>query len=506
MPKIKPKGNGTPIASPPHPTSAEYLKLLQNLSEISDEEAIAFRKENHITVDTDNSSEGNANMVKPILRFSDASTVLPKGLLEICVGFGDRPSPIQSQAWPYALTFSKSIVGIAETGSGKTIAFGIPAIAKVISLMETQKAPSKTEYAPDVLILAPTRELAIQIGEIMEKAAGFLGKSVKSMVIYGGVCKAFQLNALLSTKPQVLVATPGRLLDYLSETRFSISKVSYFVLDEADRMLDMGFAPDVKRIVKAMDSSMSRQTLMFSATWPVSIKKLADSLIKGPSVRISVTSKAELLTGTDGSSCPSSFSLRGGSTIKQVITVVDDPQKKEKTLFDLLSKYSVEKIILFVLYKKEADRIEQLLLRKGYKVSTIHGDKVQSARTSALASFKEGKSSILLATDVASRGLDIPLVEIVINYTFPLTIEDYVHRIGRTGRAGCFGIAHTIFSPLDKGHSGELIAVLRNSGQEVPEALLAFGTTTKKREHKDYGSHYREIDPNIKPKHFKFDD
>ncbi|KAM0683010.1 RNA-dependent ATPase [Mitosporidium daphniae] len=505
MAKTKVKKTGTSVPSPPHATSVQYLELLQNLSKISEEEAIIFRKEKNISVDTGDSNGQSAEIFKPVIRFSDSSAVLPKGLLKICDGFEDIPSAIQSQTWPYALTFSKSIVGIAETGSGKTIAFGIPAIAKVIHLSGTKKNVPNGKYSPDVLILAPTRELAIQIGETIEKATGFLEKPIKSTVIYGGVDRSSQLAHLLSTKPQILIATPGRLLDYLSEDELSLFTVSYFVLDEADRMLDMGFAPDVKRIVNAMDSTLSRQTLMFSATWPSTIKRLADSLIKGPSVRISVTSRSELLTSTDNSQFSPS-SLKGGSTIKQIVTVVDDHQEKEKILFSLLSKYSSGKIILFVLYKKEADRIEQVLLKKGYKVSTIHGDKAQSARASALATFKDGKSLILLATDVASRGLDIPFVETVINYTFPLTIEDYVHRIGRTGRAGRSGVAHTIFSPLDKNHSGELIGVLRNSGQDVPQELLAFGTATKKREHKDYGSHYKEIDPSIKPKHFKFDD
>jgi ATP-dependent RNA helicase DBP3 len=255
-------------------------------------------------------------------------------------------------------------------------------------------------------------------------------------------------------------------------------------------MLDMGFEPAIRSIISRLKGE--RQTLMFSATWPQEIQKLAGEFQKHP-IRVNIGNTTELTSNR---------------AVTQHVEVVEDFQKVKK-LADLLAKYTAKnkntKIIVFALYKKEAQRVEEELSRKGWNVCGIHGDLPQHKRTAALQGFRDGKQTILVATDVAARGLDIPDVEYVINYTFPLTIEDYVHRIGRTGRAGKTGISYTFFTKFDKIRSGELINLLKESGQEVPEELYKFGTATKKKEHALYGAHFKEINTTAKKTHVKFD-
>jgi len=239
------------------------------------------------------------------------------------------------------------------------------------------------------------------------------------------------------------------------------------VLDEADRMLDLGFEKDIRAIISLTPSS--RQTLMFSATWPAEIQKLAHSFLRNP---------IKVIIGTEA--------LTANKNVKQIVEVIDS-NTRDTRLIELLNLYHKSrknKVLVFVLYKKEATRVENFLRRKGWNNTSIHGDKTQQQRLEALASFTQGTVPLLIATDVAARGLDIPKVEYVINYSFPLTIQDYVHRIGRTGRAGAKGISHTFFQPFDKAHAGELVSVLRDSNQEIPSELLKFGVAIKKKEPK----------------------
>lgn len=356
------------------------------------------------------------------------------------------------------------------------MAFAIPAL----STMEKSPRPKK---APRMLVLAPTRELAMQSHKVLEEFGALINLS--SLVIYGGVPKHEQ-KSVLRKGVDCIVATPGRLKDLIDDGSCNLSHITNLVLDEADRMLDMGFEEDVRYIISNCKDKSSRQTAMFSATWPACIQKLAMEFMTDP---VLVYVGFEAIVGSNGENAVDD-SLSANKRVKQTVEVIED-RARESKLRKLLQKYHSKRdnrVLVFALYKKEAERMEYSLRRDGYNVNSIHGNKTQDARTKALGEFTSGKCPLLVATDVAARGLDIPNVEVVINYTFPLTIEDYVHRIGRTGRAGKTGISHTFFQPGDKSHAGELQQVLRQAGQDIPQELLNFGSTIKKKEHKLYGN------------------
>ncbi|RUS21617.1 ATP-dependent RNA helicase dbp3 [Endogone sp. FLAS-F59071] len=432
----------------------------------------AFCKEHNIDVTTN-------RPLRPILEFSQAG--FTPDLLKSVKDF-TKPTPIQSVCWPHILS-GKDLTGIAETGSGKTLAFTLPALTHIMS----QRASNPRHKGPTVLVVAPTRELAMQSQEQAESAGA--EARVRSVCVYGGVPKDAQKKALRSGV-DIVVATPGRLLDLIEEGACDITGVSYLVLDEADRMLDIGFEQAVRSIIK--QTRPDRQTLMFSATWPESVRKLAMDFQREP-VKVTIGSP----------------DLSASQNVTQVVEVLANPNDKEGKLVQLLEKYHKSRknrVLVFALYKKEATRVESLLSRKGYRVVAIHGDKNQYQRTEALGQFKDGSFPLMIATDVAARGLDIPDVEVVINLTFPLTIEDYVHRIGRTGRGGKKGISHTLFTQHDKAHSGELINVLKQANQNVPEELLKFGGTVKKKEHSAYGAFFKEMDITVKPTKIVFSD
>lgn len=338
------------------------------------------------------------------------------------------PTPIQAATWPYTLS-GYDCIGVAETGSGKTLAFSVPAIRHISSL----KTSSKGSSGVKVVVVSPTRELAMQIYETMEKFSK--AARLTAVCIYGGVPKDEQRQKL--KRADIIVATPGRLQDLIDEGCADLSKVSYLVLDEADRMLDKGFEDAIRRIISVTPTA-SRQTLMFTATWPTSVRELAATFMKTP-VKITIGDRDD---------------LRANIRIKQTIEVIDQ-RAKEQRLLSLLRQHQGgtqkdDRILVFCLYKKEATRVEMFLRSQGCRVAAIHGDLSQAQRTQALSRFKDGSCPLLIATDVAARGLDIPKVKLVINVTFPLTIEDYVHRIGRTGRAGADGMAYTFFTEHDK--------------------------------------------------------
>merc|ERR1740122_619135 len=355
--------------------SDSYSSFPHEDKEKEKSDAEQYRKDHRITMYGKGKSKGQFH---PIRDFNKLG--FEKKLLEAVKNFKE-PTPIQASAWPI-IASGKDTIGIAQTGSGKTLAFSIPALAHLKHRLVQEKGGAQKRRGPMMLILAPTRELAQQSQDVLEVAGKYCG--IRSVAVYGGVSKDGQRRSLSNKNPfEIVVATPGRLIDLMNEEACDLSDVSYLVLDEADRMLDQGFERDVRKIIAA--THVDRQTCLFSATWPDSVRELAHEFLKNP---------LKITIGSDD--------LTAAATIEQ---------------------------------------IEEVLARQGWKVTSVHGDKSQAARQKAVDDFKAGKVPILIATDIAARGLDIPGVDLVINFSFPLTIEDYVHRIGRTGRAGRKGVA-----------------------------------------------------------------
>ncbi|KAF4657693.1 ATP-dependent RNA helicase dbp2 [Perkinsus olseni] len=388
------------------------------------------------------------NVPNPIQTFDEAC--LPDYIMkEINRAGFEKPTPIQVQGWPVALS-GRDMVGIAETGSGKTLAFMIPAVIHINAQPYLQKGDG-----PIVLILAPTRELALQIKAECDR----FGRSsrITNTCVYGGTPRGPQARAL-QNGVEICIATPGRLIDFLESGTTNLKRVTYLVMDEADRMLDMGFEPQVRKIVSQIRPD--RQTLMWSATWPKEVQHLARDICNEEPVLVTV--------GRSGHAC---------HNIQQYVEVVDNNMKPERLLALMQAASAAtgggwtDKTLIFCDTKRGADDITRLLRRDGWPALSIHGDKKQSERDWVLNQFKTGRSPIMIATDVASRGLDVKDVKYVINYDFPGTIEDYVHRIGRTGRAGASGVAYSFFMP-DKGKlARQLVNCLREANQSVPEAL-----------------------------------
>ena len=339
------------------------------------------------------------NLIDPILKALDA-----QGYIE--------PTPIQAQTIPLILD-KRDILGCAQTGTGKTAAFAIP----ILQLMNANKKPHDDIRRIKALVLTPTRELAIQIGD----SFSVYGKNtrLKNVVIFGGVKQNAQVTAI-NKGIDILVATPGRLLDLISQKLVDLSALQFFVLDEADRMLDMGFVHDVKKILTKIPAK--RQSLFFSATMPKEIVKLADSILDNPA-------KVEV--------APASSTAE---TITQSVYHVDKPNKRH-LLVEILKDKNIERGLVFTRTKHGADKVTKDLNLAGINALAIHGNKSQNNRQNALNSFKENKIRILVATDIAARGIDIDELTHVINYELPNIPEQYVHRIGRTGRAGLSGVA-----------------------------------------------------------------
>lgn len=408
-------------------TSSGQYKEHRELSALPQSDVEAYLSSNFISI-IDPRSEHNK--LRPLLKFS----FLPFLQESKKNPFREfkSPTPIQAAAWPFLLD-GRDVIGVAETGSGKTMAFAVPCVRFISSL------PKKTK-AVKAVVVSPTRELAMQSYEQITKLADAVG--LKVVCVYGGVSKYEQRESLKSA--DIVVATPGRLNDLIQEGSADITKASYVVLDEADRMLDKGFEDDIRKIIDTTLPLGQRQTLMFTATWPESVRALAATFMVDP-IKIAIGNNP---TGD----------LRANTRIVQKVEVMDG-YGKEPRLHQLLKQYQSgaakdDRIIVFCLYKKETTRVENFIRQKGFKVAGIHGDLTQEQRTRSLEAFKAGTTSILVATDVAARGLDIPAVKLVINYTFPLDVEGYVHRIGRTGRAGKEGLAITFFTVQDKALSG----------------------------------------------------
>ena len=337
------------------------------------------------------------------------------------------PTPVQIQAIPVALR-GHDLLGIAQTGTGKTAAFAIP----IIQLLDKSSFSGRkvlvrngsTKSAKEIraLIITPTRELAIQIDECFSDYAKYT--DLRHTVIFGGVNQAPQVEKL-KRGTDILIATPGRLLDLISQKYITLEHIRHFVLDEADRMLDMGFIHDIKRLLPMLPKR--RQTLFFSATMPDTIANLSKSFLYKPE-RVEVAPVSSVV-----------------DTIKQNLYLVEK-QQKSQLLIDILEKNVRKSVLVFSRTKHGADKIARILKKQGIGCDAIHGNKAQNARQRALSDFKSGKTRVIVATDIAARGIDIVNLEMVINYDLPDVPETYVHRIGRTGRAGNSGIALTFCS------------------------------------------------------------
>eukprot|EP00906_Rhabdomonas_costata_P014755 RCo021187 len=361
-----------------------------------------------------------------------------------------EPTPIQAQGWPIVLS-GHNLIGIAETGSGKTLAYLIPAMVHISAQPEL-----RGEDGPIVTVLAPTRELAVQIQGEMERFGGGDSVGHRTACLYGGTEKGPQRRQL-QRGAEICVACPGRLLDFLEAGVTNLRRVTYLVLDEADRMMEMGFEPQVRKVCELVRPD--RQTLFWSATWPKQVRALAEEFVKDP-----VTVQVGKLNSAN-------------ANVRQTVICLTEDNKRNR-FYQLLSSISDSatdpdyRILVFCLTKVRCEQLQSALDRKGTLRSlTLHGDKTQGERDFAMAEFRSGACQVMIATDVAARGLDIKEVRYVINYDMPLQLEEYVHRIGRTGRAGEIGFAYSFVTPENASLARGLVKLLQDARQEVPREL-----------------------------------
>ncbi len=353
------------------------------------------------------------------------------------------PTPIQEQAIPIILQ-GKDLLGCAQTGTGKTAAFAIPLLQILYNEKIDEKGPRKIK----ALILTPTRELAVQIGESIAACGRHTG--IRHTVIFGGISQVNQINALKSGV-DILVATPGRLLDLMNQKYISLDHIKMFVLDEADRMLDMGFSHDMKKIIAQLP--VKRQTLLFSATMQHEVTKMVDKILSNP-VKIEVTPVSS-----------------AADTVEQTVYFVDRKDKKS-LLIQLLKNKSIDSALVFTRTKHGADKVARDLAKVRITAQSIHGDKSQVARQLALNNFKLKRTRVLVATDIAARGIDVQELSHVINFDLPNVPETYVHRIGRTGRAGAKGIALSFCASEEKEYLRDIQKLISKKISVIEEPLL----------------------------------
>ncbi|KAK7614831.1 ATP-dependent RNA helicase dbp2 [Phyllosticta paracitricarpa] len=414
-----------------------FYKEHPDVAARSQAEVDAFRKEYQIAVQ-------GRDVPKPVTTFDEAG--FPGYVMNEVKAQGfEKPTAIQSQGWPMALS-GRDVVGIAETGSGKTLTYCLPAIVHINA--QPLLAPGD---GPIVLILAPTRELAVQIQQEISK----FGKSsrIRNTCVYGGVPKGQQIRDL-ARGVEVCIATPGRLIDMLESGKTNLRRVTYLVLDEADRMLDMGFEPQIRKIIGQIRPD--RQTCMWSATWPKEVRQLASDY------------QTDFIQVNIGS-----MDLSANHRITQIVEVVSEFEKRDRMSKHLerIMDDKNNKVLIFTGTKRVADDITRFLRQDGWPALSIHGDKQQNERDWVLNEFRTGKSPIMVATDVASRGIDVKNITHVLNYDYPNNSEDYVHRIGRTGRAGAKGTAITFFTTENAKQSRDLVQVLSESKQQIDPRL-----------------------------------
>jgi ATP-dependent RNA helicase RhlE len=376
--------------------------------------------------------------------------LIPELLQAVADAGYTEPTPIQQQAIPVILG-GLDVMGGAQTGTGKTAGFTLPLLQRLARHANTSASPAR--HPVRALILAPTRELAVQVFESVAEYGRHL--NLRATCIYGGVDMNAQMQEL-RRGVEIVIATPGRLLDHVQQKTIHFSQVEVLVLDEADRMLDMGFIPDIRRILELLPAN--RQSLLFSATFSEEIKKLADRMLKNPKM----------------------IEVARRNTVSETITHVVHPVSagmKRNLLAHLLRHQPDEQVLVFVDTKIGCGRLAHFLVRNGVSADAIHGDKSQQQRTETLDAFKAGRLRVLVATDVAARGLDIDELPCVINFELPHTAEDYVHRIGRTGRAGHKGRAVSLVSPEEKHWLAEIQKLIKF---EIPrEAVPGFDPETE---------------------------
>lgn len=411
----------------------------------SADEIKEYRKDREVTVK-------GLNIPNPIQNFNEGN--FPPFITSVLQKLGHSiPTTIQAQGWPIALS-GKNLVGIAQTGSGKTLAYMVPAIVHI-----SNQPPLEPRDGPIALVLAPTRELAQQIQQVASEFGSSSG--VRNTCIFGGAPKDGQ-SQNLERGVEIVIATPGRLIDFLEKGTTNLRRCTYLVLDEADRMLDMGFEPQIRKIIEQIRPD--RQVLMWSATWPKEVKALAEDFLN---------EYTQLNIG--------SLNLSANNNILQIVDVCKEHEKDMK-LRRLLQEIGAEKenkTIIFVKTKRKVEEIAQNIYRDGWPVAALHGDKNQHEREHVLAEFRTGRTCILVATDIAARGLDVEDVKFVINFDYPQSCEDYIHRIGRTGRCKQTGTSYAFFTMSNMRHATELISVLRETNQEVSPQLIEMSDLAK---------------------------
>ncbi|KAK9310783.1 hypothetical protein QLX08_000081 [Tetragonisca angustula] len=389
--------------------------------------------------------EGSApeHIPNPIETFEQAFGDYPEVLDEIRKQNFTKPSPIQCQGWPILLS-GRDLIGIAQTGTGKTLAFLLPALIHI----EGQLTPRLERKGPTVLVMAPTRELALQIEKEVNK---YSYHGIKAVCLYGGGSRKKQVD-VVTEGVEIVIATPGRMNDLVKAKILDVSSVTYLVLDEADRMLDMGFEPQIRKTL--LDVRPDRQTVMTSATWPQGVRRLAQSYMKNP---------VQVFVG--------SLDLAAVHTVTQTIYIIEEEEKTDMMYEFIRTMDRTDKVIIFFAKKVKVDDVASNLALQMIEVQSIHGGREQCDREQALEDLKTGRVQVLLATDVASRGLDIEDITHVINFDFPRDIEEYVHRVGRTGRAGRTGESITFMTRRDWTHAKELIDILEEANQQIPDEL-----------------------------------
>ncbi|RWS24781.1 putative ATP-dependent RNA helicase DDX5-like protein [Leptotrombidium deliense] len=439
--------NGPPPSAPGEITvKREFYVESECNKKRSREEIDEYYRQEEITV----LGEG---IPKPMQSFSEYEW--PQGIVDAFQRNGySKPTPIQSQGWPIALS-GRDMVGIAQTGSGKTLAYMLPAFIHIDGQPSERKS-----WGPMALVLAPTRELAQQIQDVVKQCNNY----VRSVCVFGGASKGPQARDINRMCPQLIIATPGRLIDFLETGVISLTNISYLVLDEADRMLDMGFEPQIRKIVSQIPST-NRQTLMWSATWPKEVRTLAEDFLVDY-IQINI----------------GALSLHANHNITQIVDVCDENEKRDKLfrlLPQILSQSRENKTIIFAETKRKVDELAKMIKGGGWPAMCIHGDKSQPERDWVLKEFKSGRSPILVATDVAARGLDVEDIKFVINFDYPNCSEDYVHRIGRTGRRNNKGTAYTFFTKANCKQASDLIGVLREANQQINPQLYSIADMSR---------------------------